>query len=183
MAMLVKSIPTFLMHVFAPVLGVCLAAWFVVLLVSVISGKRHPCRFTSALSGSGESAASPRRGLGKAVWAGLFALAVTCTSLIGKSPNGTNGVQSLPPRPMLQLPAPTPTAILDYPHTITDARVASGIALVGVGTNETFTFDPPTNAAVCADWRPFGLATDAKSDCAIVQLCKCAIEEMGGGEL
>jgi len=90
MALLVKSIPTFLMHVFAPALGVCLAAWVIVLLVSVISGKRHSCRFTSALSGSGESAASPRRGLGKAVWVGLFALAVTCTSLIGKSPNGTN---------------------------------------------------------------------------------------------
>ena len=29
MAMLVKTIPTFLMHVFAPTLGVCLAAWFV----------------------------------------------------------------------------------------------------------------------------------------------------------
>ena len=185
MAMLVKAIPTFLMHVFAPVLGACLAAWFFVLLVSVISGKRHSCRFTSALSGSGESAASPRRGLGKAVWAGLFALAVTCTSLIGKSPNGTNGVQNLPPRPVpppasLTVPAPS---IFDYPRTITDARVASGIALVGVGTNETFTFDPPADATVCADWRPFGLATDAKSDCAIVQLCKCAIEEMGGGEL
>ena len=97
MALLVKSIPTFLMHVFAPVLGVCLAAWFFVLLVSVISGKRQSCRFTSALSGSGESAASPRCGLGKPVWVGLFALAVACTALCGKN---TNGVQNLPPRPL-----------------------------------------------------------------------------------
>ncbi len=158
MTMLVEAIPTFLMHVFVPVLGVCLAAWFAVWLVSVISGKRHSCRFMSVLSESGGSAASPRRGLGKAVWAGLFALALTCTSLIGKSPNGTNGVQSLPPRPMLQLPAPTPS-VFDYPRTVTDSRAAAGFALVGVGTNETFTFDPPTNAVVCDDWRMHGSAT------------------------
>ena len=145
MAMLVKSVPTFLLHVFAPVLGVCLMAWFVVLIASVVTGK-----------GSGESAASPRRGLGKSAWVGLFALAVACTALCGKN---TNGVQNLPPRPVLQLPAPTPPSILDYPRTITAARVASGIALVGVGTNETFTFDPPTNAVVCDDWRMHGSAS------------------------
>ena len=155
MAMLVKAIPTFLMHVFTPVLGVCLAAWFFILLVSVISGKRHSCRFTSAFSGSGESAASPRCRLGKPAWVGLFALAVACTSLIGKSPNGTNGVQSLPSCPMLQLPAPAPS-ILDYPRTVTASRAAAGFALTGVGTNETFTFDPPTNAVVCDDWRKYG---------------------------
>ena len=158
MEILAKAIPTLLMHVFAPMLGVCLAAWFAVRLVSAISGKRHSCRFTSALSGSGGSAASPRRRLGKAVWAGLFALAVTCTSLVGKN---TNGVQNLPPRPMLQLPAPqSPVpSIFDYPRTVTEARAAAGIALVGVGTNETFAFDPPTNAAVCDDWRTYGSAT------------------------
>ena len=111
----------------------------------------------------------------------LLALAAAFGGSVAYS-GKTNGVQNLPPRPMQQLPAPPPS-IFDYPRTITDARVASGIALVGVGTNETFTFDPPADATVCADWRPFGLATDAKSDCAIVQLCKCAIEEMGGGEL
>ena len=117
-------------------------------------------------------------------WVGVFVVMVVCTLFSGKN---TNNVQNLPPRPLpppagLTAPPPAPS-ILDYPRTITGARVASGIALTGVGTNETFTFDPPTNAVVCADWRPFGLATDAKSDCAIVQLCKCAIEEMGGGEL
>ena len=162
MAMLVMSIPTFLMHVFAPVLGVCLAAWFVVLLVSVISRKRHSCRFPWSRQarpfpeGSGEGAASPRQGLGKTAWVGLLALAVACTALCGKN---TNGVQNLPPRPVLQLPAPTPPSILDYPRTITAARVASGIALVGVGTNETFTFDPPTNAVVSDDWRMHGSAS------------------------
>ena len=35
MAMLVKAIPTFLMHVFAPLLGVSLAAWLFVLLVTL----------------------------------------------------------------------------------------------------------------------------------------------------
>ncbi len=68
MAILVKAVPTFLMHVFAPVLGVCLAAWFVALRASAISGKRR----------------SPRQGLGRPVWAGLFALALACTSLVGK---------------------------------------------------------------------------------------------------
>ena len=58
MAMLVKSIPTFLMHVFAPVLGVCLAAWFIVLLVSAARGA--PQTF----------GARPRAPRG-VVWAGL----------------------------------------------------------------------------------------------------------------
>ena len=146
MALLVKAIPTFLMHVFAPVLGVCLAAWLVVLLVSAARGA--PQTF----------GARPRAPRG-VVWAGLIALAVACTLYSGKSPNGTNGVQNLPPRPMLQLPAPTPPSIFDYPRTVTDSRAASGFALVGVGTNETFTFDPPTNATVCADWRMYGSAS------------------------
>ena len=123
MALLVKAIPTFLMHVFAPVLGVCLAAWLVVLLVSAARGA--PQTF----------GARPRAPRG-VVWAGLIALAVACTLYSGKSPNGTNGVQNLPPRPMLQLPAPTPPSIFDYPRTVTDSRAASGFALVGVGTNE-----------------------------------------------
>ena len=160
MALLVKAIPTFLMHVFVPVLGACLAAWFVVWLVSAISGKRHSCRFMSALSGSGALAASPRCGLGKPVWVGLFALAVACTALCGKN---TNGVQNLPPRP-LPLPASqtAPVAapsIFDYPRAITDSRTASGFALVGVGTNETFTFAPPAGAIVCEDWRMYGSAS------------------------
>ena len=119
MAILVKAVPTFLMHVFAPVLGVCLAAWFVVLLVSAARGA--PQTF----------GARPRAPRG-VVWAGLIALAVACTLYSGKSPNGTNGVQNLPPRPVpplasLTVPAPS---IFDYPRMITETRVASGIALV-----------------------------------------------------
>ena len=91
MAMLVKAIPTFLMHVFAPVLGVCLAAWFVVWLVS-------------AARGAPQTFGARPRAPGRFAWAGLIALAVACTLYSGKSPNGTNGVQNLPPQPMLQLP-------------------------------------------------------------------------------
>ena len=115
----------------------------------------------------------------------LLALAVAFGGSVAYS-GKTNGVQNLPPRPMPQLPAPTPPtapSIFDYPRTVTETRAASGFALVGVGTNETFSFDPPAGATVCEGWRPFSLATDEKYDCAIVQLCKCAIEEMGGGEL
>lgn len=42
MAMLVKAIPTFLMHVFAPLLGVCLAAWLFVLLVTFLAKQVRP---------------------------------------------------------------------------------------------------------------------------------------------
>lgn len=175
MAMLVKAIPTFLMHVFAPVLGVCLAAWAIMLFIPFVRKQVRPVFSVS----DGRGGRVP-----PAQCVVIVFSMVVCTLFSGKN---TNNVQNLPPRPLLPsasqtAPAAAPS-IFDYPRTITDSRTASGFALVGVGTNETFTFDPPTNAAVCADWRPFGLATDAKSDCAIVQLCKCAIEEMGGGEL
>ena len=88
----------------------------------------------------------------------LLALAIAFGGSVAYS-GKTNGVQNLPPRPMLQLPAPTPPSIFDYPRTVTDSRAASGFALVGVGTNETFTFDPPMNATVCADWRMYGSAS------------------------
>ena len=85
----------------------------------------------------------------------LLALAAAFGGSVAYS-GKTNGVQNLPPRPMLQLPAPTPPSIFDYPRTVTDSRAASGFALVGVGTNETFTFDPPACAEACADWRALG---------------------------
>ena len=79
MAFLVKGIPLILQKIFAPLLGVVLAAWFIVLLVSAISGQRHSCRCV----------ASPRRW---SVWAGLAVLAIVCTTLCGKN---TNGVQNV----------------------------------------------------------------------------------------
>ena len=69
----------------------------------------------------------------------LLALAVAFGGSVAYSGKNTNGVQNLPPRPMPQLPAPTPPAvpsIFDYPRTVTETRAASGFALVGVGTNE-----------------------------------------------
>ncbi len=65
----------------------------------------------------------------------LMALAAAFGGSVAYS-GKTNGVQNLPPRPMLQLPAPMPPSIFDYPRTVTDSRAASGFALVGVGTNE-----------------------------------------------
>lgn len=73
MAQFVEAIPHLLLRVFAPALGVCLAAWLVVLFVQLFSGKRHSCR------------------LGKPVWAGLAALAIVCTTLCGKNTNGVQG--------------------------------------------------------------------------------------------
>ena len=66
----------------------------------------------------------------------LLALAVAFGGSVAYSGKNTNGVQNLPPRPMPQLPAPTPPSIFDYPRTVTETRAASGFALVGVGTNE-----------------------------------------------
>ena len=95
MAMLVKAIPTILMHVFVPLLGVCLAAWFVVLLAPFLAKQVRPVL--------------PLFGRGKRVpplhYVVIFAVMAVCTLFSDKN---TNGVQNLPPRPMLQLPAPLP---------------------------------------------------------------------------
>ena len=92
MAQFAEAIPHLLLRVFAPALGITLVAWLTVLFVRLFSGKRQSCRFLPAENGSGESAASPRGGLGKPVWAGLAALAVVCTALCGKNTNGVQGV-------------------------------------------------------------------------------------------
>ena len=73
MAHVVEAIPHLLLRVFAPALGITLVAWLVVLFVQLFLGKRQSCRFPPAENGSGESAASPRGGLGKPVWVGLAA--------------------------------------------------------------------------------------------------------------
>ena len=108
MAQFAEAIPHLLLRVFAPALGITLVAWLVMLFVQLFSGKRHSCR-----------AASPRYGLGKPVWAGLFALAVACTTLCGKHTNGVQGVGG----PLLQFNPPIVLTVT--PQNITNGwRVA-----------------------------------------------------------
>ena len=147
MAVLVKVLPQFLLRLFVPMLLLCLAAWAIMSFIPFVRKQVRPV--FSFSDGRG-------RRLPPVQCVVIAFVMVVCTLFSGKN---TNNVQNLPPRPMLQLPAPTPPSIFDYPRTVTETRAASGFALVGVGTNETFTFDPPTNATVCADWRMYGSAS------------------------
>ena len=147
MAVLVKVLPQFLLRLFVPVLLLCLAAWAIMLFIPFVRKQVRPV--FSFSDGRG-------RRLPPVQCVVIAFVMVVCTLFSGKN---TNNVQNLPPRPMLQLPAPPPPSIFDYLRTVTETRAASGFALVGVGTNETFTFDPPTNATVCADWRMYGSAS------------------------
>ena len=119
MAQLVEAIPQILQRIFVPVLFISLAAWAIMLFVQFFSGKRHSCRFPTTGEESGESAASPRCGLGKPVWAGLVALAIACTALCGKNTNGVQNVGG----PILQFNPPTILTVT--PEDITNGwRVA-----------------------------------------------------------
>jgi len=157
MAQFVEAIPHFLLRIFAPALGVCLVAWLIVLFVQLFSGKRHSCRFPSAESGrdalprvrSGESAASPRGGLGKPVWAGLAALAIVCTTLCGKNTNGVQGVGG----PLLQF---NPPIVL----TVTPQNITNGWRVAEESGAEAFA-PPPTGAVTNERWRLRGAYDDA----------------------
>ena len=124
MSVLVKILPQFLLRLFVPVLLLCLAAWAIMLFLPFVRKQVRPV--FSVSDGRG------RRVPPVQCVVIVFAM-VVCTLFSGKN---TNGVQNLPPRPMPQLPAPTPPSIFDYPRTVTETRAASGFALVGVGTNE-----------------------------------------------
>ena len=155
MAFLVKGIPLILQKIFAPLLGVVLAAWFIVLLVSVISGKRHSCRFSPTASGrdalprvrSDRSVASPRRW---PVWAGLAVLAVVCTTLCGKN---TNGVQNVGGGHLFQFNPP-------LVQIVTPQDVSNGWRVAEETAAESFA--PPTaNAVTNEPWRRRGAHDDA----------------------
>ena len=156
MAQFVEAIPHFLLRIFAPALGVCLVAWLIVLFVQLFSGKRHSCRFPSAESGrdalprvrSGESAASPRGGLGKPVWAGLAALAIVCTTLCGKNTNGVQGVGG----PLLQFNPPLALAV-------TPEDIANGWRVAEETEAESFA-QPSANAITNEHWRRRGAFDD-----------------------
>ena len=138
MAQFVEVIPHLLLRVFAPALGITLVAWLVMLFVQLFSGKRHSCR-----------AASPRYGLGKPVWAGLFALAVACTTLCGKHTNGVQGVGG----PLLQF---NPPIVL----TVTPQNITNGWRVAEESGAEAFA-PPPTGVVTNERWRLRGAYDDA----------------------
>ena len=155
MAFLVKVIPLILQKIFAPLLGIVLAAWFIVLLVSAISGKRHSCRFSSAASGrdalprvrSDRSVASPRRW---SVWAGLAVLAIVCTTLCGKN---TNGVQNVGGGHLFQFNPP-------LVQIVTPQDISNGWRVAEETAAESFA-QPYANAVTNEPWRRRGAYDDA----------------------
>ena len=139
MAQFAEAIPHLLLRVFAPALGITLVAWLVMLFVQLFSGKRHSCR-----------AASPRYGLGKPVWAGLFALAVACTTLCGKH---TNGVQNVGGGHLFQFNPP-------LVQMVSPQDVSNGWRVAEETEAESFA-QPSANAITNEPWRRRGAFDDA----------------------
>ena len=131
MAQLAEAIPQFLLRIFAPALGVCLAAWLIMLFAQLFSGKRHSCR------------------LGKPVWAGLAALAIACTTLCGKNTNGVQGVGG----PLLQFNPPLAL-------TVTPEDITNGWRVAEETEAESFA-QPSANAITNEPWRRRGAFDDA----------------------
>ena len=131
MAQFVEAIPHLLLRVFAPMLGICLAAWLVMLFAQLFSGKRHSCR------------------LGKPVWAGLAALAIVCTTLCGKNTNGVQGVGG----PLLQFNPPLAL-------TVTPEDITNGWRVAEETEAESFA-QPSANAITNEPWRRRGAFDDA----------------------
>ena len=131
MAQFVEAIPHLLLRVFAPMLGICLAAWLVMLFAQLFSGKRHSCR------------------LGKPVWAGLAALAIVCTTLCGKNTNGVQGVGG----PLLQFNPPLAL-------TVTPEDITNGWRVAEETEAESFA-QPSANAITNEHWRRRGAFDDA----------------------
>ncbi|MBR0066069.1 MAG: hypothetical protein IJQ00_00630, partial [Kiritimatiellae bacterium] len=138
MAQFVEAIPHLLLRVFAPALGVCLAAWLVVLFVQLFSAKRYSCRVTS-----------PRGGISKPVWLGLAALAIVCTTLCGKNTNGVQGVGG----PLLQLNPPLAL-------TVTPEDITNGWRVAEETEAESFA-QPSANVITNEPWRRRGAFDDA----------------------
>ena len=131
MAQFVEAIPHLLLRVFAPMLGICLAAWLVMLFAQLFSEKRHSCR------------------LGKPVWAGLAALAIVCTTLCGKNTNGVQGVGG----PLLQFNPPLAL-------TVTPEDITNGWRVAEETEAELFA-QPSANAITNEPWRRRGAFDDA----------------------
>ena len=131
MAQLAEAIPQFLLRIFAPALGVCLAAWLIMLFAQLFSGKRHSCR------------------LGKPVWSGLAALAIVCTTLCGKNTNGVQGVGG----PLLQFNPPLAL-------TVTPEDITNGWRVAKETDAEPFA-QPSANAITNELWRRRGAFDDA----------------------
>ena len=145
-----EIVPQVVLRIFAPLLGACVVAWVIMLFVQCFSGKLHSCRFTFAEKGSGESAASPRCGLGKAVCAGLVALAIACTTLCGKNTNGVNGVGGMY---LMQFNPPVV-------QSVTPENISNGWRVAEVSDVGAFA-PPPANAVTNERWRLRGAHDDA----------------------
>ena len=115
---------------FTPLLGACVLAWVLLQLPSPGSRKRSK--------------------LGKSVCAGLVALAIACTTLIGKNTNGVNGVGG-----MFLMQFNPPAAL-----SVTPEDISNGWRVAEVSDAGAFA-PPPANAVTNELWRLRGAHDDA----------------------
>ena len=129
--------PQFALRVFAPALGVCLAAWALYLLAPTVS--------------------RPLKSLRGSACAGLAVLALVCASLCGKNTNGVNGVGG-PPAQQLN----TPSAQFGPPlwRPVTAEDISNGWRMSSE-TDVAALAPPPAGAVTNERWRLRGAHDDA----------------------
>ena len=125
-----EIVPQIVLCLFTPLLGACVLAWVLLQLPSPGSRKRSK--------------------LGKSVCAGLVALAIACTTLIGKNTNGVNGVGG-----MFLMQFNPPAAL-----SVTPEDISNGWRVAEVSDAGAFA-PPPANAVTNELWRLRGAHDDA----------------------
>ena len=138
MAHFVETIPDLLLRVFAPMLGICLAAWAIVLFASL----RKQVRPVFASNGRDKRVPPVQ-------WVVLFLVMVACTLFSGKNTNGVQNVGG----PLLQF---NPPIVL----TVTPEDITNGWRVAEETGAETFA-TPPAGTVTNEQWRFRGAHDDA----------------------
>ena len=140
MVQFVEAIPHLLLRIFAPVLGVCLVAWLIVLFIPFVRKQVRPV--FSVSEGRG-------RRVPPVQWVVLFSVMVACTLFSGKNTNGVQGVGG----PLLQF---NPPLVL----TVTPEDITKGWRVTEETESESFA-QPSAHAITNELWRRRGAFDDA----------------------
>ena len=141
MVQFVEAIPHLLLRIFAPVLGVCLVAWLIVLFIPFVRKQVRPVFSVS----EGRGGRFP-----PVQWVVLFLVMVACTLFSGKN---TNGVQNVGGGHLFQFSPP-------LVQIVSPQDVSNGWRVAEESGAEIFAL-PPAGAVTNENWRLRGAHDDA----------------------
>ena len=141
MVQFVEAIPHLLLRIFAPVLGVCLVAWLIVLFIPFVRKQVRPVFSVS----EGRGGRFP-----PVQWVVLFLVMVACTLFSGKN---THGVQNVGGGHLFQFSPP-------LVQIVSPQDVSNGWRVAEESGAEIFAL-PPAGAVTNENWRLRGAHDDA----------------------